>query len=210
MILKYKHALGLHEKEFFILRKIILIMAFIALLIPDAYACVGKTLTIGVTDSTESKVLAQMLSILVNERTGTTINIEYFDEVEDIYEAVREQEVDISIENTTRAMQLLKMPAQSDVKKAYKAVKATYEKEKGLIWLKPFGFTKGRGEGPPSYTATILRMDVLNNFPALPRLFNKLGSTINDDTYIKLMESVESGREPEGVVKDFLKSKKLI
>ncbi len=192
------------------MKKAILISMVLMFIVPAVYACVGKTLTIGVTDSLEGKVLAEMLSTLVNERTGTTINIEFFDSSRDIYEAVRKQEVDISIENTSSAMNVLNMPQENDIKKAYKIVKATYEKEKGLIWLKPFGFTKvGKGE-PPAYTATILRMDILNNFPALPRLFNKLGSKINDATYAKLIKSVESGEEPKRVARDFLKSKKLI
>ena len=188
----------------------ILIMILITCLAPGLDACVGKTLTIGVTDSVEGKVFAEMLSTLVNERTGTTINIKFYDKVQDIYKAVREKAVDISIENTTIAMHVLNMPHEADAKKAYKVVKATYEKEKGLIWLKPFGFTKVQGADSPSYTATILRMDVLNNFPALPRLFNKLGSTINDAAYSRLLKSVESGKTPKSVAKDFLKSKKLI
>lgn len=192
------------------MKKFLLISLFLVIFTPKLYACVGKTLTIGVTKTSEGRVLAQMLSTLVNERTGTTVKIEFYETVQDIYDAVREKKVDISIENTTRALHVLNMPQESDAKKAYRLVKATYEKEKGLIWLKPFGFMKAEGEESPSYTATILRMDILNNFPALPRLFNKLGSTINDQTYTRLIQSVEAGEEPKSVVKDFLKSKKLI
>ena len=192
------------------MRKVIMLMAVLLIFSPKADACVGKTLEIGITNSMEAQVLAEMLSTLVKERTGTTINITYYDNVQDLYDAVTVKKVDISIENTTRAMHVLNMPLETDAKKAYKVVKATYEKEKGLIWLKPFGFTKVRGEESPSYTATVLRMDILNNFPALPRLFNKLGSKINDQTYTKLIKSVEAGEEPKSVAKDFLKSNKLI
>ena len=192
------------------MKKVILIIAALAFFATQAGACVGKILTVGVTNSSEGQLLAEMLSTLVNERTGTTVVINYYDEVQDIYKAVQEQKVDISIENTARAMDMLNMQPEADAKKAYKAVKATYEKEKGLIWLKPFGFMKSEDNGPQSYTATILRMDILNNFPALPRLFNKLGSKINDASYSKLIKSVESGKKPKRVAKDFLKSKKLI
>ncbi len=192
------------------MNKAILILMVLTLIVPAAYACVGKTLTIGVTDTTEGNVFAEMLSTLVNERTGTTINIKFFNNSHDIYEAVRKQDVDISIENTSSAMNVLNMPQEGDIKKAYRVVKATYEKEKGLIWLKPFGFTNMGNDRPPAYTATILRMDILNNFPALPRLFNKLGSKIDDAAYAKLIKSVESGEEAKRVAKDFLKSKKLI
>jgi len=192
------------------MKKALLIIMVIALFIPKAYSCVGKTLTIGVTKSSEGQVFAELLSTLVNERTGTTVNITFYDDVQGIYEAVQQEKVDISIENTTRAMEILNIPPEADVKEAYKLVKATYEKEKGLIWLKPFGFLHNVEGDSPSYTATILRVEVLNNFPALPRLFNKLGSTINDDTYMKLIKSMESGEEAKSIAKDFLKSKKLI
>lgn len=201
---------GKYGEEPGIMKKTILIMILLAFFSPRADACVGKTLTIGVTKSYEGRVLAELLSTLVNERTGTTVNITFYDTVQKIYEAVQEEKVDIAIENTARAMALLNIPPEADVKKAYKVVKAAYEKEKGLIWLKPFGFLHNSAGDAPSYTATILRIEVLNNFPALPRLFNKLGSTINDATYIKLIKSVESGEEPKGIAKDFLKSKKLI
>jgi osmoprotectant transport system substrate-binding protein len=89
-------------------------------------------------------------------------------------------------------------------------VKAAYEKEKGMVWLKPFGFTHTSGGSTPSYTAAVLRLEILNNFPALPRVIGKLGSMINDEAYAGLMRSVESGEKPKKAARDFLKSKKLI
>jgi osmoprotectant transport system substrate-binding protein len=173
-------------------------------------ACVGKVLNIGVLHSSEGQVLAELLSILINERTGTTLDIKLYKSSQELYEAMKVKKIDISIENTSRALKLLNKPLESDLKKAYEVVKATYEKEKGLVWLKPFGFTNGNGGGAPSYTSTILTYEVLNNFPALPRVIDKLGSTMNDDTYAKLIKSVESGEKPKKVARDFLKSKKLI
>ena len=208
MVLVYKKERLFRDMKIMI--KTLFIMMLLVVAPYNADACVGKTLVIGITDTTGGHVIAEMLSILVNERTGTTIDIKYFENVEEIYEAIKDKEVDISVENTERALRLLNMPPEDDIKKAYKSVKATYENEKGMIWLKPFGFTKIDGAMAPSYTATILRVDVLNNFPALPRLFNKLGSKINDAAYAKLIRSVESGEMPKSVVKAFLKSKKLI
>lgn len=175
---------------------------------PDA--CVGKILNIGVVNSSEGQLFAEMLYILINERTGTTVNVRFYKNAQELYEAVKVNQVDISIENTTRAMHILNKPVEVDVKKAYEVVKTTYEKEKGLVWLKPFGFLNGNGGEHPSYTAAILRVEVLNNFPALPRVINKLGSIINDEMYTKLIKSVESGEKPKKVARDFLKSKKLI
>ncbi|RJQ45882.1 MAG: hypothetical protein C4538_07850 [Nitrospiraceae bacterium] len=192
------------------MKKAILIIMALVFFSPKVYACVGKTLTIGVINTSEGQVLAEMISTLITERTGTAVNVTLYKNMQELYEAVKVKEVDISIENTARAMRVLNKPVEDDVQKAYEIVKATYEKEKGLIWLKPFGFLKGSGEGSPSYTATILRNEILNNFPALPRLINKLGSSINDDIHTKLINSVESGEKPRNVARDFLKSKKLI
>ncbi len=192
------------------MKQAIFIIVLLLLYSPNAESCVGKTLNIGVTESLEGQVLAELLATLVNERTGTSMEITYYTDVQELYDAVKVEKVDISIENTARAMQLLNMPQESDVQKAYEVVKVNYAKEKGIIWLKPFGFMNGSGGATPAYTATILRNEVLGSYPALPRLFNKLGRTINDETYTKLMKSAESGKNPKSVAKDFLKSKKLI
>lgn len=174
-----------------------------------AEACVGKLLTVGVIDSPGGQVLGELLSNMINERTGTSVKIKSFRNAEELYRAVKMKEVDILVENTTSAMRFLNRPAQGDPKKNYELLKDIYEKEKGLIWLKPFGFLNGN-EGSPSYTGAVLRADICGNFPALPRLINKLGGAITDESYTKMMKSVESGQSPKKTARDFLKSKKLI
>lgn len=186
-----------------------LIIVFLCLS-PKGHACVGKVLTIGVLDSTEGQVLGEMLSSLINERTGTSIAVKFFQSEQELYQAVQVKQVDICIENTARAMQGLNKRIEGDVNKVYEAVKAIYEKEKGLVWLKPFGFLYSNGESAPSYTAALLRLEVLNNFPALPRVIGKLGNVLNDESHARLIKSVESGVQPKKAARDFLKSKKLI
>ncbi|HAM49455.1 MAG TPA: hypothetical protein DCP92_01675 [Nitrospiraceae bacterium] len=192
------------------MKKTLLILTMLLLVSPKVDACVGKLLNIGVINSSEGQLFAEMISALVNERTGTSVKVQLYKSAQDLYEAVRMKMVDISIENTTRALHLLNKPVESDAKKAYEVVKAAYEKDRGLVWLKPFGLLNGNGGDPPSYTATILRVDILNNFPALPRVINKLGNTVPNDTYEKLIKSMQSGGKPKDVARDFLKSKKLI
>jgi glycine betaine/choline ABC-type transport system substrate-binding protein len=192
------------------MKKITMLLMLLFLLSPRADACVGKTLHIGVLDSPEGKVFAEMISSLITERTGTSVKAQFYKSGQELYEAVRVKQVDILIENTTRAMQALNRPVMPDAKKAYDVAKAAYEKEKGLIWLKPYGFLKGSAGEAPSYTATLLRMEIINNFPALPRVMDKLASVISDDAYSKLLKSVEAGEKPKKVARDFLKSKKLI
>jgi len=185
-------------------------LCFSVLFSYQADACVGKTLNIGVVKSAEGQILAELISSLVNERTGTTLTIKYYQNEHDLYAAVSNKQVDLLIENTSRAQRLLNQPLESDPKKAFDMVKTAYERDKGLIWLRPFGYLNGNGAGTSSYTSTILRVEVLNNFPVLPRVVDKLGSTINDDAFARLIKSVESGEQPKKIARDFLKSKKII
>jgi len=191
-----------------IVKKVLLMLALLFICLPKADACVGKTLYIGVIDSAEGQVLSEILSTIINERTGTTVKTRYYKNTQDLYEAVSMKQVDMLIENTTRAMKIIDKPADSDLQRTYETVKSMYEKNRGLIWFKPFGFLNGGGG--QSYTAPVLKVEVLNNFPALPRVVGKLAGTISDETYARLIKSVESGEKAKKVAKDFLKSRKLI
>lgn len=189
---------------------IIMFLVLFMALVPGVDACVGKTLHIGALNSPEGQVFAEMISVIITERTGSTVEAKLYNNIQELYDAVKVRKVDIMVENTARAMQLLNKPADTDAKKALEIAKTTYEKEKGLIWLKPYSFLKANGGATPSYTSTLLRIEVLSNFPALPRVMDKLGSVINEEAYSKLLKSVEAGDKPKKVARDFLKSKKLI
>lgn len=192
------------------MKRILLALALLLFSSPQAEACVGKTLTIGVTHSSQGQVLAELLSAIIQERTGTTVQIRFYASAEELFEAVRVKQVDISIENTMRALLALNRPKENDPNKAYEIVKAVYEKERGLILLKPFKFLNGNDGSGPSYTATALREEIINNFPALPRVIGKIGPVLDDAAYSRLVRSVEAGGAPKAAARDFLKSKKLI
>lgn len=189
-----------------------LIAGLILLLVclPGAEACVGKVLYIGVINSSEGQVLGEILSTIINERTGTTIYIRHYKSSHDLYEDIKGKQVDIFVENTVKALQVMHKAADPNMKRAYDTAKLSYERERGLIWLKPFGFMNGLGAEAQSYTAPVMKVEVLTDFPALPRVIEKLASAINDETYVKLVRSVEAGEKPKKVARDFLKSKKLI
>ena len=191
------------------MKKTILLLMLITVLAPRAYACVGKTLTIGATSSLEEQVLAELIAAMINERTGTSVQVRSFASSRELAEAVKTEQVDISLGNTTRALVTLNKRPETDPDKALAMVRAIYEREHGLVWLKPFVFRNGGSEGL-SYTATILREEVLKNYPALPRIIGKLSAAVNDKAYSGLIRSVEAGERPKKVAKDFLKSKKLI
>lgn len=191
------------------MRKLLLMLIILLAFGPSVEACVGRALNIGVVNSTEGQLLSDLISTLINERTGTTVHTKNYGSVNELYDAVKGKQVDILIENTSRALRLLNKPAEPNIKKAYELVKTQYEKEKGLVWFKPFGFTNSYGEGL-SYTAPVLKVEVLSNFPALPRVLEKLAGVINDETYTRLIKSIEAGGKSKKVARDFLKSKKII
>ena len=180
----------------------------------NSFACVGRTLYIGSLETTEDKVLSQMLVLLINERTGTTVKIRYFDNTEALYNALKENDeekrADIIVENTSDALALLKKSSPGDLDTTYKQVKELYESDLGLIWLNPFGFKYGTGDEHKTLSAPLVRRDVLTNYPLLPRVLNKLAGAINDETFSTLTAKVRDGEKPQNVSKDFLRAKKFI
>jgi len=191
---------------------LILLLAFLWSV--NSFACVGRILYVGSLDTTEDKVLAQMLVLLINERTGTTVKIRYFDNNEAMYNALKENDekkrADIIIENTDDALALLKKPRPGDLDQTYKQVKELYESELGLIWLNPFGFKNANGNENQTISAPLVRRDVLTNYPLLPRVLKKLAGAINDETFLTLTAKVRDGEKPKNISKDFLRTKKLI
>jgi glycine betaine/choline ABC-type transport system substrate-binding protein len=191
-----------------------IIMILVLLWTTNSFACVGRVLYVGSLDTTEDKVLAQLLVLLINERTGTTVKIRYFDDEEAMYNALKENDeqkrADIIIENTDDALAILKKPRPGDLDKTYKQVKELYESELGLIWLNPFGFKHATGDEKQTISAPLVRRDVLTNYPLLPRVLKKLAGAINDESYLNLTAKVRDGEKPQNVSKDFLRIKKLI
>jgi osmoprotectant transport system substrate-binding protein len=193
---------------------VFLVLLLVFLWSASSFACVGRILYVGSLDTTEDKVLAQMLVLLINERTGTTVKIRYFDNNEALYNALKENDekkrADIIIENTDDALALLKKPRPGDLDTTYKQVKELYESELGLIWLNPFGFTHTAGSENQTISAPLVRRDVLTNYPLLPRVLKKLAGAINDEAFLTLTAKVRDGEKPQNISKDFLRAKKLI
>lgn len=180
----------------------------------SALACVGRTLYIGALETTEDKVMAEMLATLINERTGTTIQIRYFKDTDSLYAAlksnVEEERADILVEDTVDAMAVIKGKAGQSADENYSAAKEAYEKDLGIIWLNPFGFNNSKDQTIQSISAPLVRRDVLTNFPLLPRILNKLSGVFTNQLYSDLIAKVDGGEKPKNAAKDFLKKKKLI
>lgn len=190
------------------------LMFLVLSLIPatSSNACVGRTLYLGALQSNEDSLMAEMLALLINERTGTTIQIRAFKTSDELYNALKSEKelerVDIVVEDTAHALSITKQSPGASTDQDFITVKTFYEKELNVVWLNPFGFNKNPGQ--PSISAPLIRRDILTNFPLLPRVLNKLAGAINDKAFQDLIKAVNGGDKPKNVAKDFLKKQKFI
>lgn len=163
-------------------------------------ACVGKTIHLGISNANE-KLMAEMASLMISERTGSSVKVDVYKDSRALYEAIKQGRVNIIMENTDRALEVLGK-AGSAGPSGLDSIKTEYRKTFNLTWLNAFG-------AAPQY-APVLTADTLSNYPALPKLLNKLAGALSNDTYSKLLKSVESDDKTKKIAKDFLKGKKLI
>jgi len=171
-------------------------------------ACVGKTVTIGSKGGVQQDVLAQVLAVLISERTGTTAKVVRFDSTSAAHEALLNADIDMYVEYTGVAQrETLQVEPAADAQAAYAAVKEAYNRDLNLIWLEPLGFSLA-AQGP-AQAAPVVRKDTLKKFPALARLINKLGGKIDDASMADMEQQAAKEPLPE-VARGFLKSQRLI
>src|SRR5512143_4254561 len=58
-------------------------------------ACVGRTLYVGYYDAPEQVMVAQILSVFIDERTGTTVKMTRFNTRDEAFEAIRNDKVSL-------------------------------------------------------------------------------------------------------------------
>lgn len=178
--------------------------------VQNVNACVGRILTIGSLSSANEQLIAEMLATIINERTGTTVNVKYFDNQNELYSAVKNGTISILIDNTDRAFSLLGKPKPADNKEAYTQAKEGYKKTLDLVVLDAFGSMPEESGKEQRYYVPIITTEVLTDYPALPRVINKLGSVTDEKAFIKLLDSVKNGDKAKRVAKDYLKQRRLI
>ena len=189
-----------------------LVVAVLLVFSGSAFACVGKTLVVGTTGTIQQDLMAQMLSLLITERTGTTVKVVKLDSSQAAHEALLKADLDMYVEYTgVGQVQILQKQAIADTAQLYKAVKATYNEELNLIWLKPLGFENKSVSpaGVAAEAAPVVRKDTLKKFPALARLINKLGGRIDAAT-LATLETAASDGDSKKVAREFLRQNRLI
>ncbi len=179
----------------------------------NAEACVGRKLILGALQEDRQDMVSKLLSILIHERTGTTVEVEYFASEEKLMEKVRKGKVNLYVGYAGAALEGFgKGPATGSPEEDYRTAKRLFEEELNLIWLKPMGFS-GRDQAGRTlgWAGVVVSKEALKKFPALPRLLEKIGSRVvlKDEV---LDDLVEKGRDrkPAKVARGFLKQEKLI
>ncbi|HEX9860635.1 MAG TPA: glycine betaine ABC transporter substrate-binding protein [Nitrospirota bacterium] len=199
-----------------------LALVFFAMLAGTAVtdACVGKSLVIGSVDMPSVNMVSEMMSILITERTGTTVVIKKFPDYRSCYDAAAKGDVDIMVDFTGRGyVDVLKKAPEQDADKVSQTVKEVYEREMNLVWLGQFGFSEpglpvSGGAKVPEMAAPVIRKETLAKFPALPRVINKLTGKLDNASVDKLVTEIGNGpgaaKKAPKVTRGFLKSKRLI
>ncbi|MDY6955103.1 MAG: glycine betaine ABC transporter substrate-binding protein, partial [Thermodesulfobacteriota bacterium] len=162
-------------------------------------------------------IMGQMLSILINERTGTTVDIVQPGDLKTCHEAVLKGEADIYVNYIGDGLVLAGAPeGGDDPQKGYTLVSQSFLERFGMVWLKPFGFQGSMAseanpghEGVGTLAAPVTTRDVLRKFPVLDRLINKLGGRVDNGVMEELRKKAE-GQEVKEVVREFLKAHRLI
>ncbi len=177
-----------------------------------AEACVGRTLNIAYKSYTEQHILAELLGILIEERTGTKVVLKEFEDTMEVHKAMESNEVQLYVEYTGVGLtEVLGMEPITDSKKLYKTVRAAYEKNFNFVWLKTFGFDSKNEEnesvisqGIPCQAAPVVRLDTLKKYPALARLLNKLNNKMDNEIMDEMVSRVDSGKKIKLVAGEFL------
>lgn len=178
-------------------------------------ACVGRTLYVGYFDAPDQVLVANLLAVFIDERTGTTVVLRKFGSREEAFEAVRRDKVSIYADYSR--VILGKFPGErpeADEAKNVARLKDALNRDHNLVWLETFGYDRyfpdrGKTAEAPGQAGLMICKDALSKFPALPKLLAKLRGTLDNDTLSVLLREAGSS-DAKAVARRFLKSRKLI
>jgi osmoprotectant transport system substrate-binding protein len=180
-----------------------------------AQACVGRTILIGYHDAPDQVMVANLLAVFIDERTGTTVTLRRFGTREEAFEAIRDDRVSLYTDYSSFLLSRFagERPSGDDGRDAAR-LKEVLNRKYNVVWLEPFGYDRyfpgaaGKGERP-GQAGMMLCRDALSKFPALPKLLGKLRGVLDNDTMASLLREAAAS-DPRTVARRFLKSRKLI
>ena len=180
-----------------------------------ARACVGRTLLVGHFDAPDQVMVANILAVFIDERTGTTVKLSRFGSREEAFEAVRQDRVSIYADYS--AVLLARFAGERpgpDAEKNVARLKEVLNRKYNVVWLETVGYDRyfsetAKGGEKPGQAGVMLCKDALSKFPALPKLLGKLRGVLDNETMASLLRESERS-DPKAVARRFLKSRKLI
>jgi len=180
-----------------------------------ARACVGRTILIGYHDAPDQVMVANILAVFIDERTGTTVKLSRFRTREEAFEAIRLDKVSLYTDYSTILLSKFagERPSGDDEKNIAR-LKEVLNRKYNVVWLEPFGYDRYFPEAAkngerPGQAGVMLCKDALSKFPALPKLLGKLRGVLDNETMASLLREASTS-DPKTVARRFLKSRKLI
>lgn len=180
-----------------------------------AGACVGRTLYVGYHDAPDQRLVANLLSVFIDERTGTTVKLAPFGTREEALDALRRDRISLYADHSGIVLSKLGGgEPDPDAEKTYSRLKELLNRKHNVIWLVPFGYDrdfsgKAKAAQRSGPAGLMLCKDALAKFPALPKLLGKLSGLLDNDTMAALLREAETA-DPRAVARRFLKSRKLV
>jgi len=180
----------------------VLVLAFAG----QVHACKNLDLNVGILDTPEGHVFAQVIATFIHERTAVKTGIYFFKTNTELEAAIDAKKVQIIVEDVNDVLAMHGIEGHGGPVEDFEKVKTRYRTEKGLLWLESFDFTDVQGMRSP-----IIREKLLDKFPALPRVLAKLTRSISDAERELLLSAVnDDGVKPSNAAKNFLMAKRLI
>jgi hypothetical protein len=175
-----------------------------------APACIGNVVVIGTSDTSLNRLAAELVMQFITERTGTTTKIIFHrtgHQLEESITAVDDSDrIDILLTNslsTQWGMDFLREDKDDGKPPTFILKKDTMDFGQWLtpdpIWLQT-----------DSAYFILIRKDLLDDFPLLPRLLNKLAITLDNAEFAGLVDLVEAGEKAKNIARKVLKQKGLI
>lgn len=195
---------------------IVLAAAIAALVLSSpARACVGRTILIGYHDAPDQVMVANILAVFIDERTGTTVKLSRFRTREEAFDAIRQDKVSLYTDYSSILLSKFagERPSGDDEKNIAR-LKEVLNRKYNVVWLEPFGYDryfpeKAKNGERPGQAGVMLCKDALSKFPALPKLLGKLRGVLDNETMALLLREVSTS-DPKTVARRFLKTRKLI
>lgn len=125
-------------------KKIVTLLLIGILLLLTITACSSKketTIKVGGKNFTEQYIMAQMLSILIEENTDLKTEIKDNLSANVAFEAIKSEEMDMYMEYIGSALSNMHMELEGSTEYQFNAVKEVFAEEFNIKWFDPLGFT---------------------------------------------------------------------